>query len=255
MRSFFDNPNWLKLVQKNAKKCRRSYIIARAIIILHCIIKLTLVIMCGIVIVAFLKDVIIPEKFYIAMVVVIICKDVITMQREKTNQCIPNTGANQHQDFFEIQSVVQDMAEATIVNIMKQLNPFTDSSSFSIYMMGDAENVYTVSFKACNQQFPLFIIGDEICAKHLERFTEEETPNFFLNDNLNLDDLRYVCISVKFYGTAEEAEKINQNIDPNVSKEIISQMKKSRIFIDYCPIYIIDRAIPDTVMGQTVAKE
>ena len=64
-----------------------------------------------------------------------------------------------------------------------------------------------------------------------------------------------MCISVKFYGTAEEAEKINQNIDPNVSKEIISQMKKSRIFIDYCPIYIIDRAIPDTVMGQTVAKE
>jgi hypothetical protein len=255
MSSFFDNPDWLKLVQKNAKKCRRSYLIARAIIILHGIIKLALFIMCCIAIIAFLKNVIIPEPFYLVLVVIVICRDVITWQREKTNQCIPNTGANQHQDFFEIQSMIQNMADATIVNIMKQLNPFTDSSSFSIYMMGDAKNVYTVSFKVCNQQFPLFIIGDEICAKHLERFAEEETPNFFMNGNLDLDDLRYVCISVKFFGTKEEAEKVNQNTDPNVSKEIIAKMKNSRIFIDYCPIYIIDRAIPDTVMGQTVIKE
>ena len=252
MKSFFDNPDWLEIVRKSARRCRKSYLIARAIIIWSNILQFAFIVMLGITVIAFLKDTVLPDKYYWAMLIIVVAKELIDWQCEKNNECIPYNDDKKYQDFFKIQTEIQKLSDQTFVNILKTLNPRIDKNSFSIFLMRGENDLYSVSFRACNQQFPVFIIGDEICRKHLKKYDETGDSNYYISDELNLDELRCVCIGVNFYKTPEETQEMQNEFNNNITDEIRNKLKKGRIFIDYCPIYVIDRNIPDSIEAKSI---
>lgn len=234
MNSFFEREDWLITVSRRAEKCRRAYLVSSAIVGIRKLLFLIVIILIILEVCSWFSC---PER-QVAIGVISIVIWIIDAIRELKNKNVMDNGQKSCKDLFDIQDAVQRIvfANKTFLDL-KNLNPTLDSTQFSICNPPDENDVFVAAFRVCGFDFPAIIITDTICCKHLKRYINPEDNNYVLVDDLNLEELQHVIINVTF----------EKNNDPEKCQKLI---ESGKIYRDFVPICIIDRNIPDAILGQ-----
>lgn len=234
MESFFDRNDWLIVVSERAEKCRKAYIASKAIVTLQKILKIVYILLWILEFVTFFSS----QARQIAIIVLSLIIFIIDAIRQLKNKNVPDNGEQAASDLFRIQDAVQKVVFANKLFVeLKELNPSLDSTQFCLCTPLDEKDVFLAAFRVCGFDFPAVIITDTICCKHLKRYINPEDNNYVLVDDLKLEELQQVIINVTF----------EKDDNPERRRKIVESGKKYR---DYFPICIIDRNIPDSILGQ-----